>query len=1195
MRIKSLEISGFKSFVDPVKLSFEPGITALVGPNGCGKSNIIDAVRWIMGEHNARHLRGSKMEDLIFNGSQTRKSNGMAEVSMTLSNINSNGNGNGNGNGHETGTCESSSLSNQLMVTRKLFRSGESEYFINKVACRLKDIVELFLDSGVGTKSYSIMEQGKVDYILSLKPDERRILIEEAAGISKYRSRKKEAVNKMNSTKNNLHRLNDLLNEIKIQMHTLGLQVKRLKRHRTLTEEIRNIDLLLAAVRLKEFNKSTLELKEQLTKFNDEEINLTAKRNTTEANLEKNRFELEELQKKIEETSQEYFTYKEAIQNNESTIQLNESELQNTHSLIEKSNLIIKELTEDLENINHEIIEKNNELETLSQKISLLEDDFNKSSEALSESRSILSSTHDKIENEKKELMQIMIKRTEIVNSIKLNTRIQEEISQKNQKIEQETKFSLTTNNELNDKIKKQNNSINDISSKLKNKNISINSQSVKIIDLKTNLTEKTNTYNAIKDELGNKKAHLNSLQELQNNLEGFDEGVRNLMSINNDDQSEITGLVGLLADFIVTEKENETALESALGRKLQTVIFNSTEDGLKAIEYLKNQNNGKISFQTASTVKQNQSSQNISNCIPLLQLIKSKSNNDEIINSLLSDVYLVDNLSSAIKIWQNSEEKYTFVTPSGDLIDSRGTVSGGSNVNSGSGILKRNREIREYTESINQLEVAFSTIKEAKENIERELNESNILLEQLTKDQNELNILLVQETTIHEQLKRENLLEEEKLTLLKNEANENSELLAKHQNDIKLLKLDSDLLEKEDQKKQAYLSELTASEIDQRESLLKIETEHTELRILLASIKQKKESLTNDIARLNNDLTVSRTKIDNLKIDKYNLESSTGTLSNNIETIKNHQQSKILKSQELSKLIEEERVSYHSLKELVDTDNELLKSLRTRWDEIEPKVREIELKLNEASLNTKHLEEALAEKYAVSITHLPSPPEEDSFKIDESKERLDKLKNRLENIGDVNLGAAKEFEELENRYNFLNEQADDLHQSIDSLQKVILKINKITRQKFADTFNEINNHFKELFPLLFNGGKAYMQLTEEANILETGIDIFAQPPGKKLQSLDLLSGGERALTVISLMFAIFLTKPSPFCLMDEIDAPLDDSNIGRFISHLHKMAKRSQFLIVTHNKLSMQAADSLYGVTMEEKGVSKIVSVDLN
>jgi chromosome segregation protein len=791
--------------------------------------------------------------------------------------------------------------------------------------------------------------------------------------------------------------------------------------------------------------------------------------------------------------------------------------------------------------------------------------------------------------------MQITIKRTEIVNSIKLNTRLQDEISQKNQKIDKETKLSLSNNTELKDKIKKQNNSINDISSKLKNKNISINSQSNKIIDLKTNLNAKTTIYNDIKDELGNKKAHLNSLQELQNNLEGFDEGVRKLMSVKKENRSEINGLVGLLADFIVTEKENETALETALGRKLQTVIFNSTDDGLKAIEYLKNQNNGKISFQTASTVNQKQSSQNISNCTPLLELVRSKSNNDKIINSLLSDVYLVDDLTNAIKIWENNEEKYTFVTSSGDLIDARGTISGGSNVNSGSGILKRNREIREYTESINQLEAEFSTIKDAKENIEKELNESNILLEQLTKEQNELNILLVQETTIHEQLKRENLLEEDKLNLLKNEAKENSDLLAKHQNDIKLLKLDNELIEKDDQKKQIYLAEITASEISQRESLAEIETANTELRILLASIKQKKESLANDIARLNNELTVSGTKIDSLKIEKNNLESSLGTLSTNIETIKNHQQAKILKSQELSKLIEEQRISHHSLKEIVDTDNELLKSLRTRWDEIEPKVHEIELKLNEASLNTKHLEEDLADKYAVSIDNLPPAPEDDSFNIEETNERLYKLKKRLESIGDVNLGAAKEFEELENRYNFLNEQADDLHQSIDSLQNVISKINKITRQKFSETFNEINNHFKELFPLLFNGGKAYMQLTEESNILETGIDIFAQPPGKKLQSLDLLSGGERALTVISLMFAIFLTKPSPFCLMDEIDAPLDDSNIGRFISHLHKMAKRSQFLIVTHNKLSMQAADSLYGVTMEEKGVSKIVSVDLN
>ncbi|GAG78442.1 unnamed protein product, partial [marine sediment metagenome] len=289
--------------------------------------------------------------------------------------------------------------------------------------------------------------------------------------------------------------------------------------------------------------------------------------------------------------------------------------------------------------------------------------------------------------------MQITIKRTEIVNSIKLNTRLQEEISQKNQKNEEETKLSLTNNTELKDKINKQNNSINDISSKLENTNISINSQYNKIINLKTNLKEKTNTYNDIKDDLGNKKAHLNSLQELQNNLEGFDEGVRKLMSVNKENQSEIKGLVGLLADFIVTEKENETALETALGRKLQTVIFNSTEDGLKAIEYLKNQNNGKISFQTTSTVTHNQISKNISNCTPLLELVRSKINNDKIINSLLSDVYLVDDLSNAIKIWENSEEKYTFVTPSGDLIDARGTISGGSNVNSGAGILKRNRE----------------------------------------------------------------------------------------------------------------------------------------------------------------------------------------------------------------------------------------------------------------------------------------------------------------------------------------------------------------------------------------------------------------------------------------------------------------------------------------------------------------------
>ena len=1198
MRVKELELSGFKSFVDRVKLNFKPGITALVGPNGCGKSNVIDAMRWIMGEHNARHLRGNKMEDLIFNGSETRKSTGMAEVSLILSN-NGNGNGkskgNGNGNGNGNGHGSSLGSASEIMVTRRLFRSGDSEYLINKIPCRLKDIVEIFLDSGVGTRSYSIMEQGKVDYILSLKPDERRILVEEAAGISKYRSRKKEALSKMQSTRNNLFRLKDVLNELQIQMKGLDLQVKRLKRYRNIKEEIKEIDLQLASTRLCSMRSDQETFQKELTRCRDEEIRISTEKNTSESLVEKSRLELTELQRKLAQLQQDSYQIKNDIQNQENSRQYNERDLCNTFDLIKRNDQNLAEIESDLKKIDAEIVDKKSEFEQIEAGIQSLQQSFQSSSETLQVSRNSLNDIHEQLEQEKKNITSVAYEKTEVKNAILLNKRLQEEIRIKLQKLRDEKQTCETSLAELEKNKLLLEKQLDELIVQREDKEKQIESLRQKIEDLSRDLHERNQCVNEMKDRIASVSARLDSLRELQTGMEGFSEGVRMVMNPTEQDDPGLNGIVGLFADIIETSSEHELAVEAALDRKLQSVIVQTPEDGLKVIDYLKNQKNGRITFIPMTLKAENTQDLSSREGLPLLSVITTKPEFQPLAEVLLADVLLVENIDQGLKIWERSQKNFTIATRDGEIIDPRGIVTGGSIIGAGSGILKRNREIREFSEQLQILEEQFLVLKAEREKTEQNLQQARQAYEKLSAEKQELDIQLVQEKTKEEQAEKDLLQEKEKYRLLTFEESESSDTLKTHQNELELQLSKESVLNRTEEEKQILLGRLVENEAGMKEGLAESESQNTELRIDLAQIQQKRENVVNNSNILAERKSSSLSKISFLKNDGVGYREKTEILAQKIEGSKVTLQQLLENGRLLDEKIAAEQKSVLTLEEAVQTHERNLKELRTGWEEIEPRVHDTELKLSNISIHLEHLDKEILDKYGLSFDELPPPPESDSFNEDESAERLEKLKKRLENIGEVNLGAASEYEELDKRLQFLTSQEEDLLSSIESLQKVITKINRITKQKFLETFNDINGHFKKLFPLLFNGGKAYMQLTDENDLLETGIDIFSQPPGKKLQSLDLLSGGERALTVIALMFGIFLTKPSPFCLMDEIDAPLDDSNIGRFIDHLHDMAERSQFIIVTHNKLSMQAADSLYGVTMEERGVSKIVSVELN
>ncbi len=1178
MQVKSLELSGFKSFVDKTKLMFQPGITALVGPNGCGKSNVVDAMRWIMGEHNARHLRGSKMEDLIFSGSDTRRATGMAEVSMIM---NTNGSSNGNGNG--------STASHEIMVTRRLYRSGESEFFINKIPCRMKDIIELFLDSGVGSKSYSIMEQGKVDFILSLKPDERRILIEEAAGISKYRSRKKEALSKIQSTRSNLNRLQDVLNEIHIQMRGLDLQVKRLKRYKNIKNEIRDIDLLLAAHRNQDFNTQKENIGRSLEGFKDDGMRIASEINRCEADIERTKLKLVETRREVAQYQQNTFSLKNSIQQTESGIQLNESSMQNTRDFITKCDKDISDLSRLLVNTNQNIESLMHEKSHLESEIQRLENDFSKSHDSLNVSRENLVQLQNTIAAENTALLNTVYGKTEVKNAVSLNERLCEEITAKQSKTEEHIRVASQKLTELQVSFASIEEQQRRIADKLRDTDHEIANLSESRNELSAALVEKNDTIQSVRDALSDFNARLSTLRELKSSFEGFGEGVKSVMN------ADIDGIICLLTDSISTSPEYETAVEAALDRLVQSVIAQDIDHCVKAVELLRHSGSGRISCIPASMPLSDCEIRSIPHSTPLRDVISVQPGYINICSTLFNNMYLIESLQQALKLRHSGFTSATFITPEGDVVTPSGIVTGGSTATAGSGILKRNREIREYTEKLETLQSEMAEHLDQKQRLENQLEEIQHRLHTSEQHRKDLDLERVQVQSRRDQTERSILQEQECKTVLENECQELAGTIEQQRLEHETLEQKLSELSAEEHRLKSRVEELQSKEASLKASLEQSEESHTDLRVTLASFKQKHESTTVSLEKQLDEKNAAQNKIAEMRQEQENLHEKIDRLSRDISSAREKLKKHIEDCGSSEKLLETSENEARNLEEIIETRESSLRDLRHSQDELEPRLHESQMLLSNLAVRTEHLEKELIEKYSLCMADLPEPPEPASFDVDEMEIRLEKLKKRLENIGEVNLGAAREHEELEKRLEYLRAQETDLESSIESLQKVIAKINRITKQKFLETYTSINNHFKELFPLLFNGGKAYMMLTDEHDLLETGIEIYSQPPGKKLQNLDLLSGGERALTVIALMFSIFLTKPSPFCLMDEIDAPLDDSNISRFVDHLKKMAERSQFIMVTHNKLSMQAANSLYGITMEEKGVSKIVSVSLN
>ena len=1186
MRIKEVEIIGFKSFVDKINLPFLSGITVLVGPNGCGKSNVVDAIRWAMGEQSAKHLRGRSMEDIIFNGSETRKPLGMAEVSLIFANDNGNA------------PAEYRAYS-EIMVTRRLFRSGESEYYINKVPCRLKDITELFMDTGVGTRSYSIIEQGKVEMLINAKPLDRRVLLEEVAGVLKYKNRKREALSKIESTRQNLLRVNDILGELYTQMNSLKRQAGRLKGYQRLKERIRETDLVLSSRRYREMRVQEDEAQKQLASLRDEEIRIDAATKNVEAQLEMKKVEQYEREQSLSTAQREQFENTSLIQKCSSTIEFNQKELS---EIRDRNESAIKEtetlrLQMDRERAEVEELEKREgefgDLLTNEEgRVRVKEEHINRLKDEYQEKL-------ETIEKEKSELIDLLTEIAHCKNSQLHLEKNLDDLKRRGEKIcreKEELSVRCADLKEKADILLGECNGMREKKSTLEIKKgqIELECQRMEAVSL-----EQEKCLKATQESIEKNRIQMHSLEELEKRYEGYTNGVRSFMSRSDRERKEGNGHCRLLADSIRTEPGYEIALEAVLGERLQSIIVKEWGEVWEGIDYLKNKTTGRGTFIPLEAHKNGNNAHSsdlpLSEAKPLLSLVEAEANILPVVQSLLRGVWVVTDLTKVLDL-PASDHNRLFVTHEGELMDPSGLVTGGYKENLDSGILKRKRRIRELYKSINNLDTEYKQNEESYRKANERLIACRGELDAFNRELQELILSLVHKERdciqAGEGLKETGerlkllLLEEEEITSLIQETET-------EQMNVQALREEREQARNE---REEVLASLQESLKGMEENIKCEEEEITSLKISQASLREKREhclSLLLAKREQQNDL-LSRVETIEQKVHKE--EQRAQELSASLEAAEARLGELIKSGQMLEKRVEEERGITEQGIALINQMEVNLKELRKSYMEIQPGINEMNLRLNECQLNMSHLKNDIQEKYHFDLEGVWEEYSRTGEKENKDLQGyLQQLKTKLERFRDVNLMAQQELEELKKRHTFISLQQEDLQQTLESLKKVIHKINSTISERFIETFNRVNEKFKEIFPKLFRGGKAELILTSEDDILEAGIEIYAQPPGKRLQNMDLLSGGEKSMTAVSLLLALFMVKPSPFCLLDEVDSPLDDMNTLRFVDQLKEMEEDSQFILITHNKKTMESANTLYGITMEEKGVTKVVSVRLN
>lgn len=1181
MRLKRLEMVGFKSFAQKTVIEITPGVTAVVGPNGCGKSNIVDALRWAMGEQSARHLRGHHMEDVVFNGSDSLPATGMAEVSIIFDN--------------EDGRApaEYSNFS-EIMVTRRLFRSGESEYAINKISCRLKDIVDLFLGTGVGSKAYSIVEQGKVDELVNSKPEERRGLIEEAAGTSKYKSRRIVAENKLDRTQQNLLRVSDIVREIERQIRAMELQAKKAERYRALKSELKQKELAFTVLQRDTFTQEIAEQEAALASVENRLAGHLASLHRKEAENEAVRLSLLEADREIGLQQENVYQRRMQIQSDEQKCEFFKKDLSQLEQSEAEARAALSQFEERTQTLAQEIDELNKAKESFVQ-LSLFEETFllDKESE-LEKLQAQIRMLQDGVEREKEALIDAANQIAYLKNDFLAKDKRRGEISKELARSEAELSETTESLGACDEKRNESSQALGSCAEEMRQRALEAAHVAASIQALSRARQAQEKKIAALKAQIQENRSRLESLADLQKNYEGYQEGVRAIMLKK---QQEVTpnGIYGLVADVIDAPEAYEKALTAVLGDRLQYIIVKGHQEGLEAIEYLKNQASGRGSFipRELSRKLHKELPLGESEVIaPLINVISVKEGYHDVAEYLLSDVVVVRDLQAGLALWNRNGYYSTLVTPDGEVIDPMGIVTGGSGAPLERSVLTQRRRIRELASVLAQLESQLPREERESETLKQELDQAETKKNLLSAEIHRLELERVR--LEHEQRAANQELERltQSVRALTEEQSDLTATLHLVNEEIQRCLSTTQARSEEKLERERVLAQKQTACAELRQAVGAAESAVTQSRVRNAALGEKRENTHTNLANRLKLQEATAQEIATCQTRRADFQRR----RQEIEQALAHTEEALLSSrselQKLEQQLQTERQKYRGISMQLAEIGEAIKELRPLGESCQEEKSGVQLSLAEKRLGLQHLAANLREKYDADLDTLSVDPSENGpSKVDLVSE-IDELRGRLERMGEVNLAAIGEYEELTTRFKFMNQQKEDLEKSIADLQQTIVKLNRVCRLRFKESFEAINEKFEVIFPRLFRGGKAKLVLTDENDYLETGVDIVVQPPGKKLQSITLLSGGEKALTAVSLLFAIFLTKPSPFCFLDEVDAPLDDANIDRFTELITEMSEHSQFVLVTHNKKSMQAAEVLYGITMAEPGVSKVVSV---
>lgn len=1182
MFLKSLEIRGFKSFADKTELKFRKGVTAVVGPNGSGKSNISDAVRWVLGEQSIKVLRGGKMEDVIFAGTQFRKPVGLAQVSLTLDNSDE----------------KLATEYNEVTVSRRIFRSGESEYLINNSKCRLKDVTNLFMDTGIGKEGYSLIGQGKIEAILSGKPEDRRALLEEAAGIVKFKNRKEEAEKKLSNTDENLVRINDILSTYGERIEPLRIEREKALEFNELSKDLKKKEVSLIVHNI---DKMEAELKN----YNDE-LNLKVKEiedkqkelADDKAKVKELEFKIEELDRKNLEDKEQYYNLKEIVSEDEKSIELYRERIKGFEERINRNNYELTDITVKIEQLKENKILLENELDKRleeqkgkNEAIVKLEEDNIKSSKELKV-----------IEEELKVLkegeFELLRSNSDIKNEI---TILNKDISLREEKrdalnssissLESNIVINLATYKDLSNDIENR-------KDKIKLLNLKVADDKKKIGILSANLTKKENELREVNGSLTKLDANRGMLENLEKHYEGYNRSVKSLMESIHRDSIASASDTKVLGEIFSVDKKYEVAIEIALGAAISNVITQNEEIAKVLIGYLKKNNLGRATFLPLNIIrgKKLELDKSIVGAAGYIgiasDIISYDKEYSNIMDYVLGRTIICSNMDCALNIARIGRYNYRIVTLDGEIVNPGGALTGGSIKGKNSNVLGRKREIEELTKEIdkkkeryNELTKSVQELKEEIKNLDEgilnqrdEAHEKSI---ELTKKESEIKALQNDTDALRRNLE---ITKEE----IKRIVNEKESILEK----VKLKEAEIESLESENTVNKSkgieleQLMKVKAQEVNDNDTKL------TEMKIAKATLDEAIENRKNEFLRIEKEINDFISKNGILNKENSENKNSIESLNSDIKVKNKEIEENVNKINGLELKFRDEEIIKEKLKqEFKEKDNFISNLLdEVRVKEIEVNKREVIKAKKEADKDNAYnkLNEELELTYAEAMDICEAVEDEETL-----RQEIITTKGKITRLGIVNLAAIEEYEEIKEKYEFMSAQAEDLEKAKKELNEVIQEMTNEMKILFKENFKILNYNFNETFKDLFKGGSAELILGE-GDELTANIDINVEPPGKKLQNINLMSGGEKVLSAIALLFAILKMKPTPFCILDEIEAALDDANVDRYAEFLKMFSTNTQFIIITHRKGTMEVSDIIYGVTMEEKGVSKVVSVDL-